>query len=110
MGPTADTSDELKYPAHWLEGIVKEIEERNPSEVNLSTGKTPSGHIHLGIMRELLICDAIYRIFSERGIPINFRLFLDDVDAAKRFPSYISESFAKKYLAFVNMDVLIEYV
>ncbi len=98
MGPTADTIDKLKYPAHWLEGIVKEIEERNPSEVNLSTGKTPSGHIHLGIMRELLICDAIYRIFSRRGIPINFRLFLDDVDAAKRFPSYIPESYAKKYL------------
>jgi len=98
MGPIADTEDKLKYPAHWLEGIVKEIEERNPSEVNLSTGKTPSGHIHLGIMRELLICDALYRIFSEKGISTNFRLFFDSLDAAKRFPSYIPETYAKKYI------------
>ncbi|TFH26171.1 MAG: lysine--tRNA ligase, partial [Promethearchaeota archaeon] len=98
MGHTAETNDNKKYPAHWLEGIVKEIEERNLKEIYLSTGKTPSGHIHLGIMRELLICDGLRRIFSEKGIPVKFRLFIDDLDAAKRFPSYIPETYAKKYI------------
>ena len=52
------------FPVHWLKEIVEEIYSRKPSEITLSTGKTPSGHIHLGILREIIICDALRRIFE----------------------------------------------
>ena len=64
-------------------------------KITLATGKTPSGHIHLGILREIVICDAIRRIFEEEGKKVEFYLFLDDLDAAKRFPDYIKKSFQK---------------
>ena len=86
------------FPDHWLEKIIRDIDARNPNEINLATGKTPSGHIHLGIMRELLICEAIRRKYAERCLRVIFRLFIDDLDAAKRFPSYIPSDYAKKHL------------
>jgi len=83
---------------HWLEETVESISKRNPPEITLSTGKTPSGHIHIGILREILICDALRRIFEEKGKKVNFYLFLDDFDAAKRFPEYIDETFQNEHL------------
>lgn len=87
-----------KFPAHWLEEIVDKISERNVQKITLSTGKTPSGHIHIGILREILICDALRRIFEEKGYKVEALLFLDDLDAAKRFPEYIDKNFQEKHL------------
>ena len=86
------------YPIHWIETISKQIEKRNSDKIILATGKTPSGYIHLGIMRELLICDGLYRIFKNKGKNVRFILFIDDLDAAKRFPGYIPKIYANKYL------------
>lgn len=87
-----------EYPTHWLEGIVNNILEKNTPEVTLATGKTPSGHIHLGILREIIICDAIRRKLEEHGEKVNFFLFFDSLDAAKRFPEYIDEDYSKENL------------
>jgi len=86
------------FPVHWLEDIVEEIYSRKPEEITLSTGKTPSGHIHLGILREILICDALKRIFEDDGKLVNNLLFFDSLDAAKRFPPYIDKSFQNKHV------------
>ena len=86
------------FPVHWLEEIVEEIYSRRPEEITLSTGKTPSGHIHLGILREMLICDALKRILEEDGKIVNNLLFFDSLDAAKRFPPYIDKNFQDKHI------------
>ncbi|TFG08743.1 MAG: lysine--tRNA ligase [Promethearchaeota archaeon] len=86
-----------EFPAHWLVEIVEEILERNTSLITLSTGKTPSGHIHIGILREIIICDALRRIFENADKMVRFFLFLDSLDAAKRFPHYINEEFGKQH-------------
>lgn len=96
MENVTDQKSQDEFPIHWLEGLSQKISARNLSEIALSTGKTPSGYIHLGIMRELLICDAIKRVFEEKGKKVNFRLFIDSLDAAKRFPGYITENYAIK--------------
>ena len=86
------------FPVHWLEEIVEEIYSRNADTITLSTGKTPSGHIHLGILREIIICDALRRIFEKDNKEVNNLLFFDSLDAAKRFPPYISGTFQKQHL------------
>ena len=83
---------------HWLEDTVQEISKRKLTEITLSTGKTPSGHIHIGILREIIICDAIRRIFEKKGVNVSFYLFMDDFDAAKRFPDYIDANYQKNNL------------
>ncbi|MFX1589071.1 MAG: lysine--tRNA ligase [Promethearchaeota archaeon] len=82
-----------EFSVHWLEDTVEKILNRNPKIITLSTGKTPSGHIHIGILREVIICDALYRIFEDKGKEVKFYLFMDDFDAAKRFPPYIEKKF-----------------
>lgn len=86
------------FPVHWLEEILEEIYTRRLEEITLSTGKTPSGHIHLGILREILICDALRRIIEEDGKLVNNLLFFDSLDAAKRFPPYIDKNFQNKHV------------
>jgi len=83
---------------HWLEETVEEISKRNLTEFTFSTGKTPSGHVHIGILREIIICDALRRIFEERGAKVSSYLFMDDFDAAKRFPDYIDTNYQENYL------------
>jgi len=87
-----------EFSVHWLEDTVEKIMSRNPLEITLSTGKTPSGHIHVGILREIIICDALTRIFDKKGKKVNFYLFLDDFDAAKRFPDYIDVKFQREHI------------
>ncbi len=87
-----------KLLVHWLEETVDKISERNLTELTFSTGKTPSGHVHIGILREIIICDALRRVFEGTGSKINSFLFMDDFDAAKRFPYYIDKAFQKEYL------------
>jgi len=86
------------FPVHWLEEIIEEISVRKLDEVTLSTGKTPSGYIHLGILREIIICDALRRAFEDKGNKVNNLLFFDSLDAAKRFPAYIAEDFQKEHI------------
>ncbi|MCK4687102.1 MAG: lysine--tRNA ligase [Candidatus Lokiarchaeota archaeon] len=82
---------------HWLEEIVDKILVRNESLITLATGKTPSGQTHIGILREIIICDALRRIFEKKGKNVRFFLFLDSLDAAKRFPAYINQEFQEKH-------------
>jgi len=98
MEESITTREYPEYSTHWLEDIITEIEKRDQENIVLSTGKTPSGHIHLGILRELLICDAIKRILTNRGNNVRFILFIDSLDAAKRFPPYIPEVYNNIHL------------
>ena len=86
------------YQIHWLEEILDEISNRSFNKITLSTGKTPSGSIHLGILREIIICDSLRRIYEKKGFKVNNMLFFDSLDAAKRFPSYISKRFQEEHL------------
>ncbi|MHA1913573.1 MAG: lysine--tRNA ligase [Promethearchaeota archaeon] len=87
-----------EFPVHWLGEIIEKILERNESLITLATGKTPSGYIHIGILREIVICDSIRRVLEDIGKNVKFFLFLDSLDAAKRFPDYINQEFQAKHL------------
>jgi len=87
-----------EYAIHWLEPIVDEIIKRKQNPIVLSAGKTPSGHVHMGFMREIIIGDAIRRLLKKKRKKVNFRIFIDSYDAAKRFPPYIDKSYAENYI------------
>ncbi|MCD6514245.1 MAG: lysine--tRNA ligase [Candidatus Odinarchaeota archaeon] len=90
--------------SHWLLDIVDEILKRNDEHIVINTGKTTSGRIHIGIMRELIISDALYRILKNMGKNVIFTFFIDDFDPAKHFPSYVPKEF-EKYLGMPFSDI-----
>jgi lysyl-tRNA synthetase class 1 len=86
-------AEKTEFEIHWLEEVKKEVLARDASVYTLSTGKTPSGSIHLGILREITICDSLKRLLVDEGKKVKFLLFFDSLDAAKKFPPYIPEAF-----------------
>lgn len=84
-----------EFAIHWLEDSIEKILERKAEKIVISAGKTPSGHVHVGILRELIIGDAIQRLLKKKGEDVLFRIYFDSLDAAKRFPPYIDSKFGK---------------
>nr|MDO8085461.1 lysine--tRNA ligase [Candidatus Sigynarchaeum springense] len=93
MAEHKDQEHGNEFEIHWLEDVKKEVLARNADVYTLGTGKTPSGSIHLGILREITICDSLKRLLLAEGKKVRFLLFFDSLDAAKRFPPYIPDGF-----------------
>ena len=70
----------------WLLEIVDQILSRGGDNVVLSTGKTPSGPIHIGSQRELFICDSLRRILLEKNVETKLIFVVDSFDPLKSIP------------------------
>ncbi len=88
----------------WIEEAVEELLKRNPDKIVINSGKSISGRIHIGIFRELFICDSLRRILEKKGCDVEFYFLLDDYDPAKRFPSYIPADY-NKYIGVPFSDI-----
>lgn len=60
----------------WADELAASLE--GPQVVNDS--KTPSGTVHVGSLRGVVLHDAIARAIAERGLPVEFRYGVDDLD------------------------------
>jgi lysyl-tRNA synthetase class 1 len=66
----------------WTEDIAARC--TGPQVVNDS--KTPSGRVHVGALRGVLIHDAIFRTLRERGIQARYLFGVDDYDPVDEIP------------------------
>ena len=88
----------------WIDEIVNEILKRGADKIIINSGKSISGRIHIGIFRELFICDSLTRILEKKGCNVEFYFILDDYDPAKRFPPYIPADY-DKYIGVPFSDI-----
>lgn len=86
-----DTQEE-EFSIHWISDIVDEVVERDADMNRISTGKSTSGSIHIGFMRELIIADVIKRKLLEAGKKASTILVVDDYDPVRSFPPSVSLS------------------
>ncbi len=71
---------------HWADVIAENILKKRDS-VKIATGITPSGHIHLGNLREMLTADAVRRAVEEKGGKAEIVYVADTFDPLrKRYP------------------------
>ena len=68
---------------YWADRVARETAEIGGKHL-ISTGITPSGHIHIGNMREILTGDAIFRVLSERNVDCRFNYVADNFDPLRR--------------------------
>lgn len=52
----------------------------------VNDSKTPSGRVHVGALRGVLIHDAIFRTLKEKGIPAKYLFGVDDYDPVDEIP------------------------
>src|SRR4030095_14298611 len=75
----------------WTEEIAAKVS--GPQVVNDS--KTPSGRVHVGALRGVLIHDAIYRTLREKGIEARYLFGVDDYDPVDEIPKGEDEHFGQ---------------
>ena len=79
---------------HWIEPIVDQIESARPDgEIVVASGHSPSGNYHIGLLRELILVNAIVHVLGERGRQARHLDFVDDFDALRKVPVNIDPSY-----------------
>ena len=75
----------------WTEDIANRVS--GPQIINDS--KTPSGRVHVGALRGVLIHDAIFRTLKEKGADVKYLYGVDDFDPVDEIPKGEDAHFGK---------------
>lgn len=75
----------------WTEDVAAKC--HGPQIINDS--KTPSGRVHVGALRGVLIHDAIFRTLREKGIEARYLFGVDDYDPLDEIPAGKDEHFSQ---------------
>ncbi len=86
-----ETSEE-EFSTHWIRDLVDEVAEREPDEYLIATGKSMSGSVHIGFMKEIVIADVIKRELQARGKKAKTVFIADDFDPIRSFPPSLTLS------------------
>ncbi|NOT54424.1 MAG: lysine--tRNA ligase [Deltaproteobacteria bacterium] len=73
----------------WCDQVASEL--AGPQLINDS--KTPSGRVHVGALRGVLIHDAVFRAIKDRGLPVRYTFGVDDYDPLDELPVEAKEFF-----------------
>jgi len=79
----------------WTDDVLASADLARPHILNDS--KTPSGRVHVGALRGVLIHDAIRQALAERGVAATFLYGVDDYDPLDELPAGL-EDFYRPYL------------
>lgn len=104
----SDVPHEEEYSIHWIRDVVESVLERDVPNYLISTGKSPSGSIHIGSLREQIIADVIKRQLEELGKKARTMFVVDDYDPVRSFPPGISLSL-KEWAGVPYSDVPDEF-
>jgi len=88
---TSEESQE-EFSIHWIHDLVDEVLQRNPDQYLIVTGKSMSGSVHIGFMKEIIIADAIKRELQALGKQAKTVFISDDYDPIRSFPPSLTLS------------------
>jgi lysyl-tRNA synthetase class 1 len=87
---------ETDWVASLADDVVAEAERRAPGRpVVVASGLSPSGPIHLGNLREVMVPHLVADEIRRRGIACDHLLSWDDFDRLRRVPAGIDASWAE---------------
>jgi len=79
---------------HWSLAIAKEIVERRKEKKHVvATGITPSGDIHVGNLREIIIADAVHSALINMDVDARLIYIADTFDPLRRRYSFLPEKY-----------------
>lgn len=86
-----DPQDE-EFNIHWIKDVVDEVLARDVDQYLISTGKSTSGIIPIGFMKEIVISDVIKRELQSAGKNAKTLFVVDDYDPIRSFPPSLTLS------------------
>lgn len=72
---------------HWADAFIKDLTEKQ----TVSTGISPSGHIHVGNMREILTGYFFHRALMDKGTESRFIYLCDDIDPLRKVYPFLKK-------------------
>ncbi len=85
---------------HWADVIASELMKRAEKH-RIATGISPSGHIHLGNLREMITADAIRRALVDAGGEASIVYISDDFDPLRKKYPFLPD----EYEGYVGMPL-----
>lgn len=85
---------------HWADVVASELLKRGGKH-RIATGITPSGHIHLGNLREMLTADAVRRAVIDNGGEAELVYIADTFDPLRKRYPFLPE----RYEEYVGMPL-----
>lgn len=81
---------------HWLDkvvdGILKWQEKTGIKQLHVDDMKTPSGRVHTGALRGVLLHDLVAQVLRERGLEPDNTYVFNDMDPMDGLPAYLDET------------------
>lgn len=82
----------------WVDREVKKIKELGCTSHWVDDMKTPSGRIHVGALRGVVIHDLVYKVLRENEIDTKFTYIFDNFDVMDGLPTYLDKNIYEKYM------------
>jgi lysyl-tRNA synthetase class 1 len=80
----------------FADEVIAEAARRSPGKpVVVASGLSPSGPIHLGNLREVMVPHLVADEIKRRGVPCDHILSFDDFDRLRRVPAGVDPSWAQ---------------
>ncbi len=81
----------------WVDREVKKLKHERSSSHWVDDMKTPSGRIHVGSLRGVIIHDLIYKVLKENSINVTSSYVFNDMDPMDAIPRYLPQKKWNKY-------------
>ncbi len=81
----------------WVDREVKKIISNRTQSEWVDDMKTPSGRVHVGALRGVVIHDMIHKTLLENGVKSRFSYVFNDFDQMDAIPSYLDAKIWNKY-------------
>jgi lysyl-tRNA synthetase, class I len=92
----AQQGTDADWVARFADEVIAESERRAPGRpVVVASGLSPSGPIHLGNLREVMVPHLVADEIRRRGLACDHILSWDDYDRLRRVPADIDQSWAE---------------
>jgi lysyl-tRNA synthetase class 1 len=77
----------------WADALAKELVAATPQQV-VSDAKTPSGEIHVGALRGVILHDIAYKALLDAGAEVEYVYRFDDFDPMDSVPEELAQRFS----------------
>ncbi|NTU72639.1 lysine--tRNA ligase [Candidatus Roizmanbacteria bacterium] len=84
----------------WADREAKKLKERNKPLEWVDDMKTPSGRVHVGALRGVIIHDIMYKALLNHGVNARYTYVFDDQDPMDGLPSYLPQEQWEQYMGW----------
>ncbi|MDP2721032.1 MAG: lysine--tRNA ligase [bacterium] len=81
----------------WADKIAKELATTKKDQL-VNDAKTPSGRVHVGALRGVVIHDLILKTLKDQKVDVRYTYIIDDLDPMDSLPVYLPKEKYEKYM------------